>query len=288
MAQEFDLVCRWMSEWFQVIPLHEAAERLATGSLPPRAACITFDDGYADNQAVACPILLKHGLCATFFVATGFLNGGRMWNDSITEIVRLTRREVLELSGPRLHGLKSVPVQTTADKRASLRALIQSIKYLQPSERADAVAELLDAAGVSAHELPANLMMSSAQLRDLRNSGMQIGAHTVNHPILAKLNDGDAEREIGHSRECLEGQLGERVGLFAYPNGRPGEDYGPRDVALVKRLGFSAAVSTAYGVAQASTDRFQLPRFTPWDRSQLKFGLRLARQLVLGGAPVAV
>ena len=69
---------------------------------------------------------------------------------------------------------------------------------------------------------------------------------------------------------------------------RPGEDYGPRDVALVKRLGFSAAVSTAYGVAQASTDRFQLPRFTPWDRSQLKFGLRLARQLVLGGAPVAV
>ena len=277
-----------MSEWFQVIPLDEAAERLATGNLPPRAACITFDDGYSDNQSIACPILLKYGLCATFFVSTGFLNGGRMWNDTITETVRLTRREVLELRGPRLGGLNAVPMLTAENKRTCLRALIRLIKYLPPSERADAVAELLEAAGLGEQDLPTNLMMSSEHVRSLRAEGMQIGAHTVHHPILATLSDGDAEREIASSRESLEGLLGQRVPLFAYPNGRPGEDYLQRDVELVRRLGFSAAVTTAPGVARANTDRFQLPRFTPWDRSRLKFGLRLARQLVTGAPPAAV
>ena len=287
-AQEFDLICRRMSEWFQVIPLDEAAERLAAGSLPAGAACITFDDGYADNQVVACPMLLKHGLCATFFVSTGFLDGGRMWNDTITEAVRLTRREVMEFRGPQLGNLISMPMQTAENKRSSLRTLIRLIKYLQPSERADAIAELLEAAGLGEQDLPTNLMMTSEQVRSLRAAGMQIGAHTVHHPILATLGDREAEREIGSSRESLEGLLGQKVPLFAYPNGRPGEDYLQRDVALVKRLGFRAAVTTAPGVARASTDCFQLPRFTPWDRSRLKFGLRLARQLIASTPPAAV
>ncbi len=280
VASEFERVCRWMSAWFHVLPLDEAAERLASGQLPPRAACITFDDGYADNQAIACPILERHGLCATFFVSTGFLDGGRMWNDTITEAVRRTPREVLELRGPHLGSLGAVPVQNAGDRRTTLRTLIRSIKYLQPGARADAIGALLEAAGVSAPELSTGLMMRSEQVRALRASGMQIGAHTVTHPILARLSEGEARREIVESRECLEGLLGESVRLFAYHNGRPGEDYAQRDVALVRRCGFSAAVSTAHGAARAGTDRFQLPRFTPWDRGRLKFGLRLARQLL--------
>ena len=55
---------------------------LLKGDLPARPAVITFDDGYADNRTVALPILQAHGLTATFFVATGFLDGGRMWNDT--------------------------------------------------------------------------------------------------------------------------------------------------------------------------------------------------------------
>jgi hypothetical protein len=47
----------------------------------------------------------------------------------------------------------------------------------------------------------------------------------------------------------------------------------------VQVLGFDAALSTAWGVATAATDRYQLPRFTPWDRSPVRFVLRLARNL---------
>ena len=69
-------------------------------------------------------------------------------------------------------------------------------------------------------------------------------------------------------------------GLFAYPNGKPGTDY-LTDVhpALVRELGFDAAVSTRWAAARRGEDLFQIPRFTPWDRSRLKFGLRLLRNL---------
>ena len=78
----------WVREWFNVLPLDEAVAALARGTLPARALAITFDDGYADNFTVALPILQQLGLPATFFIATGFLDGGRMWNDTVIEAMR--------------------------------------------------------------------------------------------------------------------------------------------------------------------------------------------------------
>ena len=87
-AQDFNAICRWLKAWFHVLPMDQAVQQLREGSLPSRALAISFDDGYADNHEVALPILLQHGLPATFFVATGFLDGGRMWNDTVIEAVR--------------------------------------------------------------------------------------------------------------------------------------------------------------------------------------------------------
>ena len=266
--------------WFCVLPVDEAVMRLHARDLPARAACITFDDGYADNQTVAAAILKRHGLCATFFVATGFLDGGRMWNDTITETVRCTRRSALILHGPQLNKLGSLAVEHTADRRNSLRLLIRTIKYMQPADRQAAISELMAAADVDEAGLPNNLMMTADQVRALRAAGMQVGAHTVNHPILARLSETEARWEISEGKQFLEDLLQEPVSLFAYPNGRPGEDYTARDVALVRDIGFAAAVSTAPGAAGPVTDLYQIPRFTPWDRSRWRFGLRLARQLV--------
>ena len=67
------------------------------------------------------------------------------------------------------------------------------------------------------------------------------------------------------SRQALEGIVGQPVRLFAYPNGRPGEDYTRRDRDLVESLGFDAALSTTWGAASRGSDLYQLPRFTPWD-----------------------
>ncbi len=71
----------WVKTWFNVMPLDAAVNALKKRNLPARAMAITFDDGYADNQVTALPILKQHGLSATFFIATGYLDGGRMWNE---------------------------------------------------------------------------------------------------------------------------------------------------------------------------------------------------------------
>ena len=116
----------------------------------------------------------------------------------------------------------------------------------------------------------------------MRGAGMQIGAHTVSHPILARLDEAEARREIVRSKDDLESITGRPVSLFAYPNGRPGRDYTARDVELARGAGFGCAVSTSPGAVRAARYpdlSFQLPRFTPWDRTAGAFGARLVRNL---------
>ena len=272
-ARHFDEVCGWLKSWFAVLPLDEAVARLKTGTLPARAACITFDDGYADNHHVAMPILQRRGLTATFFIATGFLDGGRMWNDTIIETIRVSTTPLLDFSSL---GLGQYPVSTIDEKKTTITALISQIKYRPVAERISITEQLAHLAQV---ELPHDLMMTAHEVKAMRHAGMQIGAHTVSHPILARLTDEQARQEIGDSKIFLERLLGERVGLFAYPNGKPGEDYIPQSVDVVRSLGFDAAVSTQWGASGTDDDPFQIRRFTPWDKSRLRFGARMLANL---------
>jgi peptidoglycan/xylan/chitin deacetylase (PgdA/CDA1 family) len=123
-------------------------------------------------------------------------------------------------------------------------------------------------------------MMTSDQVRALQRAGHTIGAHTVNHPILQSLSRADAVKEICEGRFALESIIGGHVQLFAYPNGKPGADYGSETVQVVRELGFDAAVSTAWRAARPGDDIMELPRFTPWDRSRARFGLRMVQTLL--------
>ncbi|WP_342120798.1 polysaccharide deacetylase family protein [Pseudoduganella sp. OTU4001] len=271
---QFDSQLAWLKSRFNVLPLLEAVQLAAAGRLPPRSACITFDDGYADNAEVALPVLQKHGLHATFFIATGFLDGGRMWNDTVIEAVRRAPGEWLDASAL---GLGRHAVGSWEQRRQAIGALIRQLKYLPMAQRLEQVQQVAQLVGT---ELPRDLMMSTAQLRKLHAAGMGIGGHTVNHPILARLEAAAARQEIAEGKAALEAALDAPVRVFAYPNGKPGEDYLPEHVAMVRELGFDAAVTTSWGVSRGAADWYQLPRFTPWDQGITKFGLRMARNML--------
>lgn len=272
--EQFDRQLGWLKSRFNVLPLLDAVRLAAEGRLPARSACITFDDGYADNADVALPVLQQHGLHATFFIATGFLDGGRMWNDTVIEAMRRAPGDVFDATSL---GLGRHAIGNWDARRGAVRAVVGQLKYLPMAQRLQEVAQV---ANLSGAELPRDLMMSSAQLRKLHAAGMGIGGHTVNHPILARLPADEARREIAQGRAALEAALDAPVRVFAYPNGKPGQDYLPEHVAMVREMGFDAAVSTSWGASRGETDWYQLPRFTPWDQGIGKFGLRLARNML--------
>ena len=271
-AQQFDAMLGWIGAWFNVMPLPDAVAAMAAGCLPARALAITFDDGYEDNHSVAMPILQRHGMSATFYVSSSFLNGGCMWNDVVIESVRRSDKSEIDCGRFGRHTLKG-----WAARAQAAEALIGQIKYLDFDARLDAVAEVAKACSVVP---PTDLMMRDEQVLGLHRAGMTIGAHTCRHPILARISDEAVRAEIADGRAALESIIGARVGLFAYPNGRPNEDYRAEHVAIVRELGFDAAVSTARGASAMGDDPFQLRRCMPWDQTRMRFGARLVQNLV--------
>jgi peptidoglycan/xylan/chitin deacetylase (PgdA/CDA1 family) len=269
---------RWqmalLARHFNVLPLAEAARRLREGTLPARAACITFDDGYADNLSQAQPILQSFGLPATFFIATGYLDGGRMFNDTLIEYVRSLPDGTHDFAA---QGLGHVTINDPHSRRSLIQQLIRQFKYLPAAQRATAAEALAQHSNVA---LPRDLMLTRAELRSLHAApGVTIGAHTHTHPILTQLDDDSAAADITRGRHELEALLDSPITVFAYPNGRPGKDYDERHVAMVRQCGFACAVSTAPAAGHRNSDVYQLPRFTPWDTTPKQFALRLLRTL---------
>ncbi len=267
-ADVFDWQMRLLATHFTPLSLADALAHLDAGTLPKRAVCVTFDDGYADNLSVALPILKQWKIPATVFVSTDFLNGGRMWNDTVIESVRRFEGDQLDL---REYDLPVLDMRNYQAKRTALREIIIAIKHRPQIQRSAAV----DALAAQVNDLPNDLMMSDQQVQQMSEAGVEIGAHTLSHPILTTLDDATLEREITGSRAYLQNLLNKPIRYFAYPNGKRGPDYDQRERDLVKRLGFAATLSTNWAVAHPGSDRWQLPRFTPWDKDPLKFHLRL-------------
>lgn len=194
-----------------------------------------------------------------------------MWNDRIIEAVCQARGPQLDLSTLGLGGLS---IGGSEERRQTIAKLLGWLKYQSGAER-DACAEGIEHA-VGARS-PVDLMMTTTQVRALHNAGMEIGAHTVTHPILANIDAQRARQEIAEGKEELEGILGGSISSFAYPNGKCGRDYTREHADMVKSLGFKTAVTTEWGTAGMGHDLYQLPRFTPWDRTPFGFQIRLVR-----------
>lgn len=261
----FARLMRLVAQNFVVLPLPEAVNCLTAGRLPRRACCITFDDGYADNLLNALPVLEAHRLPATVFVATGYLDGGRMFNDTVIDAIGATPTTLLDLSEL---DLGTYPLGDTAAKRAAIGAILAAFKRRTPKVRDPQARRFLELTGCAS--LPSDIMLSSDQLLELTRRGVGIGGHTVAHTILTTLDDGQALEEMLAGKRRLEAITGRSVDSFAYPNGRPGRDYAERHVGLVRKAGFACAVTTEFGVARWSSDIFQLPRFTPWATHPVK------------------
>lgn len=250
-----------------IIGLDEAMARLEAREFRP-FLCLTFDDGYRDNGEVAFPVLRRHAAPATIFLATGVIDRtSPMW------------WHPLERAFAPDGCLRGEGADPGAGKRAGKRRAARFREQAAWAERfrqaapGDLERLLTDLAACEPGFRPAEAFDSALDwpsIREMAASGLvTFGAHTVTHPLLARLTGDALAREIEGARDRCTAMLGVAPKYFAYPFGQPHE-VGAEAPLAVARAGFAAAFTTTPSTLKERSvgDRFRLPRIMLTRRSQ--------------------
>jgi peptidoglycan/xylan/chitin deacetylase (PgdA/CDA1 family) len=245
-----------------LISLDEMVLRLKHGRIGRRFACITFDDGYRDNKQFAYPILKAHNVPFTIYVPSSFITrSGELWWLALEAVIAAQDEVALDMAGTH----KVFSCRTTGEKDAAFAEIYWWLRGLASDiEIRNAMRRLSDRYGVDVRGFCDALCMTWGELAELAGDPLvTIGAHTVNHPILAKTPTHVALAEIADGAAAIAQRLGKRPQHFSFPFGDP-TSAGPREFALAAELGFRTAVTTRPGVLFAKhRDRLMaLPRIS--------------------------
>ena len=277
------------------ISLKQLSEGLLDGNLPDRAVVITFDDGYADNLYNAKPLLERYDVPATVFLTTGYIGHEReFWWDELDRLLLQpgTLPKVLSLSvnGSTYRWKLGKAAQYYSDDDATrryrwrvwryafdsryrlYRSLWELLHPLAEEEKQKVLDKLLVWADAKPAARPTHRPLSLEEVVALAQGDLvDVGAHTVTHPVLPTLPAASQWHEILKSKARLEEILSRPVSSFAYPYG----SISAETVDIVREAGFACACSGLADVVGRSIDRFRLPRVevAGWE------GERFARQL---------
>ena len=265
---QFELLVTRLNQYFTLLPLTQALELQKQKALHKNALVLTFDDGYVDNYDNALDVLERLGVKASFFVATQGTEQGYLWSDKLAFSLEKTSATELSAFG------QCFILNTQQDRANAYLFLVNQIKFMSNDERDNTLQVIYQNIG----ELePPRCMMTAEQLKDLHNLGHDVGAHTHSHSILAFQSDQVAEQEIAQSIDELTTILGQKSGLFAYPNGWFGRDFDQRHQTILKNLGVTIGVATNDGGIVSTTDRTALPRFMPHRKEFNQFCLSILK-----------
>jgi peptidoglycan/xylan/chitin deacetylase (PgdA/CDA1 family) len=264
--ERFEEHIRLLRDRAEVVPLSELRARLRSGRRERPVAAVTFDDGYADNLHAAKPVLQRHGVPATVFLATGYIGSARrFWWDALAQSVlacdALPTRLELECAGqrfsyddPRL----ALPNDAGRLARRSLHdRLWQWLSSLADHDRRNAIETIQEWAPGGPPPAADELPMTDAEVRSLIADGLvEIAGHTANHCMLSRLPASAKAVEIERSWHDCRRLAGQNPRSFAYPHG----DFDEESVDLVRRTGFSNGCTTEQDLVWSQTDPYRTPR----------------------------
>jgi peptidoglycan/xylan/chitin deacetylase (PgdA/CDA1 family) len=237
----------------RVISLDTLTQMLAAGESPATGSVvITFDDGYLDTYEVAAPILARHDLPATLFLATGYTERvENAWIDVLFNAFRTRARQRLALPLATFDLSKSEQVDQAyisaageliragTSKRAELMSSIR--EQLEPQQQAP------------------RLTMSWDEVRALhrRHPNISIGSHTREHLDMSSLSDEAVVEELSAAHRDIERELGITPVHFAFPYGRDNA----RARAWLGANGYrSACLTEPMTLVQSHSDPLRLTR----------------------------
>jgi peptidoglycan/xylan/chitin deacetylase (PgdA/CDA1 family) len=276
---EFDEEMRFCKANFDVIAWQDLRAICDGITRPPkRSLLITFDDGYEDNYRCAFPILKHHGLPAMFFLVVDHIDRRRLfWWDVAACVVKTHDGEHLdwELDGQAI----ALDTGSPAKRQASVKTLLSTLKTLPDSRRLEMLVRLRAGALVDPETLMSacRQTMTWAEVREMAASGMEIGSHSMSHPILSHVDGVEAlKHEIADSKTEIEARIGREVFVFSYPVGGP-LAWNTRVRDVVRESGYRFAVTYVHGVntIHGDFDAFALKRLHVDQLEPMDFRIRL-------------
>lgn len=288
---------------FNPISLTDLVDAHDRGNLPANSIVITFDDGYADNFEIAAPLLAEFNIPATIFVTPRADAADReFWWDDLERIIlqtprlpadldleidhtlhhwRLTDGSDLRPSDPAWNVLSHAPVT----ERQGLYLFLSRILRVTPDHLRRAALNILSQwAGQPPAVRATHRAMTPSQVRAAASSELiEIGAHTLSHPVLSTLTVNEQFEEIEGSRRAIESIIESSVTSFSYPFGCRG-DFGEETIAMTQNAGFRWACANsgkpphAAALVKPSSDIFALPRalVRNWPRDEFQRHLESA------------
>lgn len=257
--EELDRRLRFLRRHTQVI----APEELVGMEAAPRGphVLLTFDDGYREWATEVLPLLRAHGVKAAFFLATGFIDEPRApWWYELPWMARTSRAEALP-AGDWLNERLALG----EDRDAAAEALLDAYKAL-PGERCEEfLAWVAEAAGCGRCDPRATRddWLAWDMVRELRDAGMEIGGHTIDHPVLSRLPAELQHEQISGCARRIEAELDRPMRMFAYPVGLA-DSFGSETRAALRDAGVQLAFAYHGGYARSAQplDRLAIPRVT--------------------------
>ncbi len=245
-----------------IVSMDEAWRRLTGEPGERRFVAITFDDGYRDTLENAWPILKRHDVPVTLYIASAFAEGtGVLWWEVTRRAVAENDAVEVDMDGV----LRRLDCSTPAAKDEAHDTLYRWLRSKTHEAELDAAVGALAARnGIDTAAQCRELCMGWEELSGLAAEPLvTIGAHTVGHPFLAKCDDETVRAEMSESRATIEAKLGVRPEHFAYPVGAP-DAAGPREFAIAAEVGFKTGVTTRPGVlfADHGEHLMALPRIS--------------------------
>ena len=246
---------------WRIVTMSDLCHGLRRGSPTDHLVALSFDDGYRDNFENAFAICKRHDVPMTVNVTTGFINGTNFpWWYAVEELLRHRDKVIFTRSG----NLVTLPAKTLPQKMAAYRLLTAAFSHARAHDTTQLLDGLESLNSVDLRSYCRSLLMSWDMVKTLAESGLvEIGAHTVTHPVLRLLEADHAEAELGASRDVLAAVLGRPIEHVAFPYGSR-QAVGRRELDLAAKLGFTSAVTTRHGTLQPEHRNHlaALPRLT--------------------------
>lgn len=222
-VEEFEFQMRYLKKYYDPISMKELIELMQGKDIKKKhPVMVTFDDGFLDNYSNAFPILKELDIPATFFVTTDFIDHQDiLWYEKLAYFIKKTslpnftierlslRLEITSYQGSRQHIYTQVVEQLKQLNNDVREKILLELFQQEPK-----VLEYMFA------DKALSMPMSWDQIREMQQSGMDVGSHSLSHPVLSNIDLTTLRHELSQSKQRLEKELGVPIRSIAYPVGQ--------------------------------------------------------------------